>query len=56
MAGKCVSHEAVFLGIAIPHIVTDFILIAIPVPFIWKLKMPTPHKVGISMTFALGSL
>lgn len=44
-----------FFGISI-HIVTEFILFALPIPTLLKLDMPRRQKVGIIVLFCLGAL
>ncbi len=53
--GRCL--EAQFLvWISIPNIVTDCIMLLLPLPIIWKLPNPTRIKVGLTFTFLFGSL
>lgn len=54
--GHCVSLDKFFLGQAIPNIITDMVLLAIPIPMIWKLQLPRSQKVALSATFLLGGL
>jgi hypothetical protein len=53
--GKCIGL-AVPLGNSILHIVTDFIIIALPLPALIKLKMNARRKIGLVMVFSLGFL
>ena len=44
------------VGSAIPHIVTDVVLLCIPVPIIWNLHLHSSRKVILTAIFALGIL
>ncbi|KAI0141221.1 hypothetical protein GGR57DRAFT_487590 [Xylariaceae sp. FL1272] len=52
----CLNKEAIFVWGTLPNIVTDVVLLAIPLPVIWTLQMTTKIKIGFSITFAIGSL
>ena len=57
VTGHCsVSVQKVFYVQAIPNIATDLILLALPMPLIWKLQLPKAQKVALSGIFLLGSL
>lgn len=45
-----------FYGNAIPTIVTDLMMLALPVPYIWGLHLPTPQKVALGGIFLVGIL
>ena len=45
-----------FLGNAIPNILTDVFLMALPLPYIWRLNRPTSQKVALGGIFVLGGL
>ena len=38
------------------NILTDIALIILPIPFIWKLQMPTPQKLALIGVFAFSFL
>ena len=55
--GRCpVDVQKFFDGQAIPNIVTDAILLILPLPLIWRLQLPASQKVALSGIFLLGSL
>ena len=54
--GHCINLDKFFLGQAIPNIVTDIVLLAIPLPMIWNLQLPRSQKVALSGVFLLGGL
>lgn len=36
--------------------VTDFMVLLMPVPIIWKLKLPISQRIALTATFGLGLL
>ena len=44
------------MGCSILHVVTDVLLIGLPVPLIWGLCIHRTHKVFLTAVFALGGL
>lgn len=51
-----VDSTQFFIGNSIPTIVTDIMMIAMPVPYIWSLQMRVPQKIGVLAIFLLGAL
>ena len=56
ISGVCVDQKAWFLGQAIPNIVTDFLILLVPLPFLLRLKIGKAQKVGLLIVFLLGYL
>ena len=56
MPGHCVSKNEYFLGTAIPEVVTDFVILAMPLPYVWNLQMKLKQKILLSVVFILGGL
>ena len=54
--GKCIDLLPFYYGSAGTSIVLDFILLVIPVPFLWRLHMDWSHKIALLTTFLLGYL
>lgn len=54
--GYCIDLMSSFIGGAIPNIVTDVAILALPMPQVWKLRMTTPHRISLTLIFLLGSL
>lgn len=54
--GHCVDRTAIFMAGAVASIVTDIILLVIPLPVVSKLQMAMRNKVWIYMTLLIGSL
>ncbi|KAI6375143.1 hypothetical protein MCOR25_003037 [Pyricularia grisea] len=52
---KCgVDTKQFFIGNAIPTVVTNLLLLVMPVPYVWRLRMPTPQKVAVLAVFLFG--
>ncbi|KAI0428703.1 hypothetical protein F5Y09DRAFT_357496 [Xylaria sp. FL1042] len=54
-SAHCLNKEAIFVLGSIPNIVTDVVLLAVPLPVIWGLEVTTKVKLALSFTFAVGS-
>ena len=44
------------IAISIPNIVTDVIILLLPLPVIWKLQLHFKKKIAVSAIFSLGIL
>ena len=54
--GSCLNINAAQLSTGICNVVSDFIILLLPQFSIWRLKMSTREKLGISAIFAIGLL
>ena len=54
--GACINKEAFFIWSSMPNIVTDIIMLVLPIRVVWKLHTTTRLKIGLTLTFAVGSL
>lgn len=54
--GTCGDIMAGYRWVSIPSIVTDFFILVIPIPVIWKLQMNRGKKIGVILTFMVGGL
>lgn len=54
--GHCLNFGAILVSGAVLNIISDFLLLALPLISIWRLQMATKHKFGISAVFAIGFL
>jgi hypothetical protein len=52
-SGHCINFEKFIFSTALINIITDFTLVAMPVPILWKLQMPTAKKIGTCGIFLL---
>jgi hypothetical protein len=53
---RCVSKKFSWFFNASFNIMTDLIILILPMPTLKSLKLPTRQKVGVMMIFALGGL
>ena len=55
--GACCFKLQLFWSlISLPNIITDLIMLALPVPVICKIQLSWKDKVGLFFTFATGSM
>lgn len=50
------NRDALWLSTAIVHIITDVILLAMPMPILIRLNLPKRQRVALVLVFALGGL
>lgn len=56
IGGQCIDVQRFFTGQSVVNIITDAVLLALPLPLIWRLQLPLGQKLGLSAVFLLGSL
>nr|RBQ87300.1 hypothetical protein FVER53263_13876 [Fusarium verticillioides] len=55
--GRCLlAQPTIWLISGIVHIVTDFAIIVMPLPIVWKLQLPRSQKIYLTGIFGLGTL
>jgi hypothetical protein len=54
--GTCGDIQLGILVAAIVNLSLDFLVIFLPMHVVWKLKMPTSKKVGVSVVFGMGAM
>lgn len=54
--GHCIDLKASFIGNAIPNIITDIAILALPVRVVWGLHANLTHRLSVIGIFLLGSL
>ncbi|KAF2105450.1 hypothetical protein BDV96DRAFT_638820 [Lophiotrema nucula] len=54
--GRCINITAWLLGGVMANIVTDVVLLVVPIPTIVKMKAPMKVKIGLAVTFITGSI
>lgn len=55
-SGTCIKQADHFLAVAIPNVVTDVVIIFIPIPILWNLKMSISNKIGLIGIFLISGL
>ncbi|KMP03545.1 hypothetical protein CIHG_00821 [Coccidioides immitis H538.4] len=53
-SGSCIDTKASFIGNAVPNICTDFCILLLPMPVIWRLHASVLHRLSIATIFILG--
>jgi hypothetical protein len=53
--GYCHERGPLYISIAALQILTDVVLIVMPIPMLWGLQMPATTKCGLGVMFAIGS-
>ena len=54
--GKCIDQVATWIANAASTIFTDLIILIMPLPPVWNLKLAKREKIGLTAAFGLGSL
>lgn len=54
--GYCLSFEGVWVFNSVMNIVTDLILLALPMYPLAQLQLPKPQKIGLMLMFSMGGL
>jgi hypothetical protein len=55
-AKNCFDREAFFIWLSFPNLVTDVIMLVLPMPIMWKLNAPLGIRIGLMATFAVSAL
>jgi hypothetical protein len=53
---RCFMPIPLFYTGAISNSIMDVVILAIPVPLVWKLNLPRKQKISVSCIFLLGAL
>ncbi|MCJ1249518.1 hypothetical protein MMC30_006744 [Trapelia coarctata] len=54
--GHCIDINAWYRWSSLMNIITDVIMLVLPLPVIWKIQSSRKVKIGLTITFAMGSL
>ncbi|KAL8679415.1 MAG: hypothetical protein Q9224_001588 [Gallowayella concinna] len=54
--GACVNQYAVLICASVINVISDLMILLIPIAAIWDLQMPRAKKIRLSFLFAFGSL
>ena len=54
--GKCIDVVAFSKASSVPNIVTDFLMLILPLPTLWRLQASVLRKVGLTLVFMTGSV
>ncbi|KAF3004843.1 hypothetical protein E8E13_004733 [Curvularia kusanoi] len=53
--GSCLDRTPIYMATAVLNMITDVLLLALPLPMIVKLQMPTVQKAGLICVFGVGA-
>ncbi|KAF2649985.1 hypothetical protein K491DRAFT_721173 [Lophiostoma macrostomum CBS 122681] len=53
-SAKCIELKSIYLGGSIPNVITDGILIIMPIPYVWRLHAPIAQRIILAGMFTLG--
>ncbi|MCJ1371597.1 hypothetical protein MMC20_002816 [Loxospora ochrophaea] len=54
--GECINTYAVLIGASAINMISDLMIMVIPIAAVWNLHMLPPQKIRLSAVFAIGSL
>lgn len=54
--GTCYNKQEFFLWASLPNILTDLVMLAMPIPIVYNLNVSMKVKLGLILTFATGIL
>ncbi|KAF2727232.1 hypothetical protein EJ04DRAFT_451713 [Polyplosphaeria fusca] len=54
--GQCGQIETGYRMVSIPNIVTDVVMLVLPLPALWRLKVDLATKLSLTATFVVGSI
>ncbi|KAJ0166102.1 hypothetical protein CTA2_8648 [Colletotrichum tanaceti] len=54
--GTCGNQNAAFAAVGFFDLVTDLIILVLPIPMVYKLQLRWPHKVALYVIFGAGAL
>jgi len=53
---KCINNKAFYIGLSVPNILADIVILCLPVTKVWKLQMSRRSKTAVSGMFLLGGV
>jgi hypothetical protein len=56
ITGTCADVALAYLFAGISNLLIDLIIVALPLPMLWKLQLPVAKKIGISAMFSIGAV
>ncbi|CAH0027323.1 unnamed protein product [Clonostachys rhizophaga] len=51
---KCVPPKSIYLGASLPNVITDLILVLMPIPYVWRLNIALQQRLILAGLFLLG--
>ena len=53
---KCINVDVFGVWISLPNIVSDLAILILPLPVLWKMQIKRSKKLGLTVTFLVGSM
>lgn len=53
--GRCINQLLFYRISSVPNIMTDIIILVLPIPLVWRLNASRIRKLGLSFIFLVGS-
>lgn len=53
---RCINFVAVAIAVNPPHIVSDIVMLGLPLPMIWGLQVSRSRRVGLAVAFGLAGV
>lgn len=53
---KCINYVAMIITCGVINIVTDFIMLGLPIPALWSLQVSSHRKWALTFMFLIGGL
>ncbi|CAG9993044.1 unnamed protein product [Clonostachys byssicola] len=50
----CIQQKGIYLGGSLPNVLVDFVLVFMPLPYVWRLRAPVGQRLIIVGMFTLG--
>lgn len=54
--GSCIDRTPVFMATAVLNMITDIIILILPIPMVVNLHMPKAQKLSLVCAFGIGSV
>lgn len=54
--GKCIDQLSYYRWVSVPNVIHDVVMLVIPAPVVWKLKIDIRQKLALSAVFFIGSM
>ncbi|CAG9989602.1 unnamed protein product [Clonostachys byssicola] len=51
---KCLPQKSIYLGGSLPNVIIDFVLVLMPIPYVWGLNVPLGQRLILAGMFLLG--
>jgi hypothetical protein len=56
IGGTCFNQQSFYRWVSPPNILTDVLILVMPLPYVWRLHTSLGHKLALTGVFFLGSL